>query len=71
MLISSQRNGRHDMQIQVGKKYENGFGAVISIAKAPNQKSRWFEDDMGNRYHETGEMVRASSRTEYNLVNEL
>ena len=57
------------MKIEVGKKYENGFGAVITIAKAPTSKNAWFEDDMGNRYHETGEMVRSSSRPEYNLIS--
>ena len=59
------------MQIQVGNKYENGFGAVIAITKAPTEKSAWFEDSLGNRYHETGEMVRSSSRPEYNLVSEI
>ena len=55
-------------KIEVGKKYENGFGAIIKIVSAPNSKNRWFEDEMGNRYHDTGEMVRMSSTPEYNLV---
>lgn len=56
------------MKLEVGKKYENGFGAIIHITKAPTEKSIWYEDSLGNRYHETGEMVRSSSRQEYNLL---
>ena len=56
------------MKIEVGKSYFNGFGAKIMIVKAPSEKSRWYEDELENRYHETGEAVRyGSSRPELNL----
>ncbi len=57
------------MKLKVGGVYENGFGAAIKIAKAPNEKCRWFEDEWENRYHETGEAVQVHGVSrECNLV---
>lgn len=55
------------LKIEVGQSYFNGFAARIQITKAPSPKSRWFEDDMENRYHEDGCYVGVGTLPEFNL----
>ena len=40
------------VNLKVGGKYENGFGAVQKIVKGPNASCRWFESELGDHYHE-------------------
>lgn len=54
----------------VGHTYENGCGARLRIIAAPNKRSRWFEDEVGYRYHETGEYA-GLSYPEFNLVTDV
>lgn len=58
------------LKLEVGKRYENGFGAVLTIVKAPTAKCRWFEDETGSHYHEDGAAVRVNGEAHYNFVEE-
>jgi hypothetical protein len=58
-----------NLKLKVGGKYENGFGAVQTIVRAPNAKCRWFESELGDYYHEDGAFVSIrGGRPELNLL---
>lgn len=57
------------IKLKIGGKYENGFGAVQTIVKAPNERCRWFESALGDHYHEDGSYVSVrGGRPELNLL---
>lgn len=58
------------IELKVGFTYENECGARLQIVSAPNKKNRWFEDEIGTRYHPTGE-IAGTSHPEFNLIEEI